>query len=91
MQLEENKMLNEFVDTQHLSWDDDMEFIRKLCSQISRAVPIKDYMASTEDNYEADREVWRKLYRQLIQENEELDSILEEKKNLYWNDDKGGR
>ncbi len=87
MQLEENKMLNEFVDTQHLSWDDDMEFIRKLCSQIEQSSTYKDYMASTEDNYEADREVWRKLYRQLIQENEELDSILEEK-NLYWNDDK---
>lgn len=86
MQLEENKMLNEFVESQHLSWNDDMEFIRKLCSQIEQSATYKDYMAS-DDNYEADREVWRKLYRQLIQDNEELDSILEEK-NLYWNDDK---
>jgi len=87
MQLEENKMLNEFVESQHLSWNDDMEFIRKLCSQIEQSATYKDYMASDDDNYEADREVWRKLYRQLIQDNEELDSILEEK-NLYWNDDK---
>jgi len=44
-------------------------------------------MASEDDSYEADREVWRKLYKQLIQDNEELDVILEEK-SLYWNDDK---
>ena len=37
--------------------------------------------------YETDREVWRKLYRQLVQDNEELDNVLEEK-SLYWNDDK---
>ena len=35
----------------------------------------------------ADREVWRKIYRTLIQENPDLDAVLEEK-SLYWNDDK---
>src|SRR3712207_7662828 len=44
-------------------------------------------MASDDDSYEANREVWRKLYKQLIQENSDLDSLLEEK-SLYWNDDK---
>ncbi|MBR3726077.1 MAG: transcription antitermination factor NusB, partial [Prevotella sp.] len=33
------------------------------------------------------REVWRKIYKQIIQENEDLDALLEEK-SLYWNDDK---
>ena len=44
-------------------------------------------MESGEDSYAADREVWRKLYRTLIQENEDLDQLLEEQ-SLYWNDDK---
>ena len=44
-------------------------------------------MADKDSSYEADREVWRKLYRQLIQENEDLDQLLEEQ-SLYWNDDK---
>ena len=44
-------------------------------------------MASTEDSYEADRELWRKLYKQLIQENADLDAVLEDR-SLYWNDDK---
>ena len=32
-------------------------------------------------------EVWRKIYRTLIQENPDLDAVLEER-SLYWNDDK---
>ena len=31
--------------------------------------------------------MWRKLYRTLIQENEDLEALLEEQ-SLYWNDDK---
>jgi N utilization substance protein B len=87
IQLEENKMLNDFMDVKKLTWDNDVEFIRKICNQIEQSQIFQDYMASTDDSYEADREIWRKLYKQLIQENAELDAILEEK-SLYWNDDK---
>lgn len=87
IQLEENKMLNEFIESQKQTWNDDIEFVRRLCNQIEQSQTYADYMADTDDSYEADREVWRKLYRQLIQENEDLDSLLEEK-SLYWNDDK---
>ena len=44
-------------------------------------------MASPEDSYDADRELWRKLYRTLIENNPDLDSLLEEQ-SIYWNDDK---
>ena len=47
----------------------------------------QDYMNSTDDSYDADRELWRKLYRTFIQDNDEIDSILEDM-SLYWNDDK---
>ena len=87
LQLEENKMLCEFLEDKKLSWEENIEFVRKTCQQIEQSEAYKEYMASNDNSYEADREIWRKLYRQLIQENEELDSILEEK-SLYWNDDK---
>lgn len=87
VQLEENKMLNEFVETQKQTWTDDIETVRKLCNQIEQSETYQAYMASEEDSYEADREVWRKLYKQLIQDNKDLDALLEEK-SLYWNDDK---
>ena len=37
--------------------------------------------------YEDDRELWRKLYRTFIAQNDEIDEILEDQ-SLYWNDDK---
>ncbi|HEY9543110.1 transcription antitermination factor NusB [Prevotella sp.] len=87
VQLEENKMLNDFVEAQKQTWADDIESVRKLCNQIEQSEAYQAYMASDDDSYEANREVWRKLYKQLIQENSDLDSLLEEK-SLYWNDDK---
>ena len=87
VQLEENKQLNLFMESQKRRWEDDMEAVRKLCDQIEQSTIYQEYMASDDDSYEADREVWRKIYRSLIQENPDLDAVLEEK-SLYWNDDK---
>ena len=48
---------------------------------------MKDYMASGDNSYEADRELWRKLYKTYIFNNDSLDQVLEDQ-SLYWNDDK---
>jgi len=87
VQLEENKTLAEYCETKRFSWDDDIELVRKLLSLIEQSDIYQEYMASEEDSYESDRELWRKIYKQLIQQNEDIDSWLEEK-SLYWNDDK---
>lgn len=87
LQLEENKMLNEFLETKKLNWDDEPEFLKKIYHLIIESQVYKEYMESEEDNYETDRELWRKLYRTLIQDNNDLDALLEEQ-SLYWNDDK---
>ena len=44
-------------------------------------------MESDDNSYESDRELWRKIYKNLIMNNEDLDALLEEQ-SLYWNDDK---
>ena len=87
LQLEENKELNEFVSTLKHTWSDDQEFVAKLYELIESSEIYQAYMASTDDNYNADRELWRKIYRTLIQNNPDLDAVLEEV-SLYWNDDK---
>lgn len=86
-QLEINKPLQEIKEAQKLTWDNDVEFIKRLCINIEQSQLYKDYMADEDDSYEADREVWRKLYKTFIQNNDDLDTLLEEK-SLYWNDDK---
>ena len=87
LQLENNKQLCDFMETQKHTWADEPEFIGHLFEQIEQSQIYKEYMESEEDDYALDRELWRKLYRTLIQENEDIDSIIEEQ-SLYWNDDK---
>ena len=86
-QLEENKQLNLFMEDKKMSWENDVEAVRKLCGQIEQSPLYQEYMMSDAEDYETDRELWRRIYRTLIQGNEDLDAILEEK-SLYWNDDK---
>ena len=87
LQLEENKQLCEFVETQKQTWEDNIEFVRKLLDQIEQSQIYQSYMDSEEDSYDDDREIWRKIYKVLIMNNADLDALLEEK-SLYWNDDK---
>lgn len=85
--LENNKMLLKFYEEQNHVWSDSIEFVSKLMTQIEQSDIYNEYIASAEDNFEADREVWRKIYRQFVQDNPDIDGVLEEV-SLYWNDDK---
>jgi len=87
IQLESNKMLNEFMETQKFSWKNFPDVVKKLYSQIVESQAYKDYMDSDENSYAEDKELWRTLYHQLIQKSEDLEAFLEEQ-SLYWNDDK---
>lgn len=87
LQLENNKQLSEFMETQKHTWADEPEFIGHLFEQIEQSQIYKEYMECSDDDFSTDRELWRRIYRTLIQENEDLDQLLEEM-SLYWNDDK---
>ncbi len=86
-QLEINKQLREFVDNQKRTWDNDQDFVKELYDRIVASDLYKEYMASEDDSYAADREFWRKTYKTFIMNNESLDQVLEDQ-SLYWNDDK---
>lgn len=86
-QLEGNKMLQEFRENQKKIWDKDDTFIRLTLDAIEDSDIYQEYMNSEEDCYEADREIWRKIYKTILADNEELQAFLEER-SLYWNDDK---
>jgi len=87
VQLEDNLQLNDFIETKKMTWDDDIEVVRKILVQIEQSEIYQVYMDSDDDTYDTDRELWRKIYRTLIERNADLDAVLEEK-SLYWNDDK---
>lgn len=87
VQLEENNMLRTFTEEQRNIWEDRTEFVMNLFHHIEQSEVYKVFMDSDDDDYETHREVWRKLYKQFIQDNTELENTLEEV-SLYWNDDK---
>ena len=94
VQLEENKMLLDWIEVKHSDWEENIEVVRKLFNAISSSDLYNDYLSGALDEelkdldeYGRDREVWRRIYRTFIQNNDDLDAFLEEK-SLYWNDDK---
>ena len=87
IQLAENKQLNDFMSTQKSGWEDNATFVSQLLEKIEQSDIYQEYMDNSEDSYDVDRELWRKIYRTFIQDNDDLDSILEDM-SLYWNDDK---
>ena len=86
-QLEVNKQLLEFSETQKKTWENESEFVKRLCEVIMNSDIYKEYMESETSSYEEDRELWRKIYKRIIFNNNELDQVLEDQ-SLYWNDDK---
>ena len=86
-QLAANLQLEEFAGNQKRTWDDEGDFVKNLFEKIETTEAYQEYMAKETLTYEDDRELWRKLYRVAIMQNDEIDDILEEQ-SLYWNDDK---
>ena len=87
LQLESNKQLGEFMETQKRTWADEPEFVGHLFELIEQSQIYQDYINDKEDSYAADRELWRKLYKNFILGNVSLDNVLEDQ-SLYWNGDK---
>ena len=86
-QLMQNAQLEEFRANQKRTWDDEGDFVKHLFERIEETKAYQEYMTKETLTYEDDRELWRKLYRSTIAQNDEIDEILEEQ-SLYWNDDK---
>jgi N utilization substance protein B len=85
-QIANNTDLLAYAKENSLSWVNYEPAVKNLYEQVIQADFYTEYMESNEDSYEADREVWRKIFKRCIGNNEELDNSLEEI-CIYWNDD----
>ena len=86
-QLEVNEQLRQFSESQKKTWENENEFVKNLCEKIMASDTYKNYMDAETSSYDEDRELWRKLYKTIIFDNDDLDQVLEDQ-SLYWNDDK---
>ncbi len=85
-QLKNNKMFNDYLLKNKLSWADDSDIIKGLFEDIAKSDFYMEYMNSTENSYAEDKELWRKIFKRIILNSESLDNSLEDQ-SIYWSDD----
>ncbi len=89
-QLAENTMLQEHLKDNPMSWSDYNNIIRNIFDKIEASSLYRNYMSSPETSYEDDKELWRRIFKNIIMRDEEIcagiEEILEEQ-SIYWVDD----
>ena len=81
-----DKSLGKLIDESRFSWSQNEAIIHTLYEQIVGSPAYNEYMEAPGCSYEDDKEVWRKLFRQVIAEGDDLAAALEDS-GIYWNDD----
>lgn len=85
-QLSNNIQLNQYLSTRKLSWVNDAEISKILFEEIIASDFYADYMHAPIADYEADKELWRKIFKKILLQSEALDDSIQDQ-NIYWSDD----
>ncbi len=85
-QLKTNISLTKYLESAKLSWADEDELIRKLYVSLTEQDFYKEYMTAEQNSYADDRKLVEDIFKYLILDNEDIESLLEEQ-SIYWNDD----
>ncbi len=86
LQLEENDMLNKYVEQNKISWDFDEDVLKSIYARMCESEFYKSYMASSESSFEEDSHfIIKFIGKELPQYDFVFDSL--ESKNIYWNDE----
>lgn len=85
-QLRTNKTLNKYLSERPMSWDENETFVKNLLDTILGSEEYKNYTGNVSPTYADDKDFWRKIFKQYIYLNNELDDILEDE-SIFWNDD----
>jgi transcription antitermination protein NusB len=85
-QLKSNISLAKYLETSKLSWVNEDDLIRKLYLSLTEQDFYKEYMVAAQNSYADDRKLVEDMFKYLILDNEDIESLLEEQ-SIYWNDD----
>jgi transcription antitermination protein NusB len=85
--LSENEELTQAIAKRKISWQNDMDLVRKLYSDIRKGPAFKKYMTENEtDKISEDKYFIIELITGFLSKNERLVSVFEDK-NIHWADD----
>lgn len=85
-QLKNNISLSKYIANSKLTWNDNEELIRKIYVALIDQDFYKEYMQAPRQSYSDDRKLVEDIFKYLILDNEDIESLLEEQ-SIYWNDD----
>lgn len=77
-QIFNNRQLRGYMNETQLSWDVAHESLRLLFKQIVNAEFFVEYQSLESPTYEDDKQVWRRIFVDVLADNEELENALDE-------------
>lgn len=85
-QLKNNISLTKYLESSKLTWAGEEDLIRKLYLSLLELDFYKEYMEAAQNSYADDRKLVEDIFKYLILDSEDIESLLEEQ-SIYWNDD----
>jgi len=85
-QLRVNTQFSEYLTKQKLSWVNNQDIVKHLYEELIRTDFYEQYMNAASVGYDADKDIWRKIFKKIVLQSEELDSSIEDQ-SIYWIDD----
>ncbi len=85
-QLKNNISLTKYLESSKLTWAGEEDLIRKLYLSLVELDFYKEYMEAAQNSYADDRKLVEDIFKYLILDSEDIESLLEEQ-SIYWNDD----
>ncbi len=85
-QLTTNTQFVDYLTKQKLSWVNHPDTIKQLYEELIKTDFYADYMNAATVDYAADKDIWRKIYKKICLQSEDLDSCIEDQ-SIYWVDD----
>lgn len=86
-QLAENSELNQCIQPEEMNWIAESGLLSSIYNKVLDSEVLEEYIQEEKFDYDADKELCRKLYKSIFMDDDELDTVLEGQ-NIYWNGDK---
>ncbi len=86
-QLEENVELQAYLQSNDMDWLMQSDWLADVVARVLASDSMEEYLETQKFDFEADKELVRKIYKEFVESSDELDALLEEE-NIYWNGDK---
>ena len=77
-QLFENRQLRHYLDEQHIDWEAGQACLADIYRDLQDMPFYKEYMSADKATYDDDKAVWRKIFSELLPDNDDLLAALEE-------------